>query len=495
MKNFTLTLLFSFFFALANAQSQVFLTGDSLLRDIDLLEKAITEIHPGIYRYNDTTSIAQLFNNLRSKAQSGMTESEFMIALAQTTAKFKCGHTYVNPWNMKASIRNRLFGKEIYLPFGTRVIDYRIFITYNLSEYDNIEVGAEILGINGVSTGDILDSLNTVAKYDGNNQASVGRYLSITEFGTKDWEAFDLYFSLFFPFEDGKVKLKYQNFESARTQEVMIKALSKRARQDRFISKFGDQQLDTDRWSLEFVSPNYAHLKIGTFAIWNWEGFDHKLWFKEAFEKIDSSGYTNLVVDIRDNGGGLGEPRDELMSYLLKDTLKCTNGPRVLIRTTRVDPSLKPYSDTWVKQIFEGLPASTYEPLNDGFYLLKESKECENLIPKKRSFKGNVFILGGPSNVSATFLLLDQAKKNGFGTFVGQTTGGNLQGINGGEYIFFYMPYSGMEVDIPLKYFAYENMPDSGVKPDYPISLTQRNLATNDDPWLRKVDELLNQDQ
>ena len=68
------------------------------------------------------------------------------------------------------------------------------------------------------------------------------------------------------------------------------------------------------------------------------------------------------------------------------------------------------------------------------------------------------------------------------GMFVGRPSGGNQQGINGGDYFFFYLPYSGMEVDIPLKYFAPPtSKPDSGIIPDVIIRESQKQIYEGKD--------------
>ncbi len=67
------------------------------------------------------------------------------------------------------------------------------------------------------------------------------------------------------------------------------------------------------------------------------------------------------------------------------------------------------------------------------------------------------------------------ANTYGFVTFVGSGSGSNLQGINGSQYVFFYLPCSKMEVDIPLIYTQpATSRPDRGVKPDMEVKITQR---------------------
>ncbi|MCS3810253.1 hypothetical protein FHY19_003321 [Xanthomonas arboricola] len=61
---------------------------------------------------------------------------------------------------------------------------------------------------------------------------------------------------------------------------------------------------------------------------------------------------------------------------------------------------------------------------------------------------GRVFVLTSADNSSATFEFARQLQRNGLATLVGQPTGGNLRGINGGAFFFLHLPNSHIEVDL-----------------------------------------------
>ncbi len=456
---------------------------DSLLADITLLEKILTEIHPGIYRYNSPEAINLEFDRLRSRVYEGMTEAAFMKILAQSIKTIRCGHTYLNPWNMNAELRERLFGGRIYFPLGFSILNEQFIVTHNASEASGIRAGAAITSINGISAATILDSLSTIAKVDGNNNSPVAYYLSSNNFSAGHWQAFDLYYPLFFPLEDSRFTIEYQNFGEETTQTVTVEALTKEKREAVMKQRYSNAVSDNNRWSLDVSNPNLAVMRLNTFAIWKWKDFDQAKWFKQAFKTIRQLGIPNLAIDIRGNGGGISEPRNELISYLVPEKLDCSDAGKVLIRTTKVDPVFLPYSRTWNKIIFEGLPPQLYTRYDDTWYELKEEPDCRNIAPKRKGFEGQAFILGGPGNVSSTFTLLKKARHFGFAKFVGQESGGNQQGINGGEYIFFHLPHSKMEVDIPLKFFAPPGeRPDAGVSPEVELTLTRADIALGRDP-------------
>jgi len=477
-----LILIALFIPALSLTAQQRLLQKDSLERDIHLLYRILDEVHPGTYRYMEPEELETVFRQLYNQLPDTIPEGDFMIRLAQTVSKVKCGHTYLNPWNMDGVLRDRLFDREVFFPIGMEVIDGRFFITENVSGHASIERGAEILSLSGVAMATVYDSLQTVAKMDGNNTASVDAYFSV---GAYDWQAFELYYSLFFPATDGKVKMQFRNFGEDTVQEVTLQLLSKTARSTKMNAANSGLSQAGKPWKLTMLDEERALLQIGTFAIWNWKDFNYKTWLKQTFTTLQNTGLKTLIVDIRGNGGGDSDARDELLSYLVKSKLKRKKDTRALIRTTKIPEDLLPYCNTWVEKVKKGLPKWMYKPFDEMYYQLRGGAGNSSITPKKQAFKGQVYMLGNGSNTSATYTMLLLAKTYGFAKFVGSESGGNLQGINGSQYVFFYLPYSKMEVDIPLIYTQpTKRRPDRGVKPDIEVKIMQRDIALGRDPFL-----------
>ncbi|MEM6377666.1 MAG: S41 family peptidase [Bacteroidota bacterium] len=255
-------------------------------------------------------------------------------------------------------------------------------------------------------------------------------------------------------------------------------------------TKYGAAILGKEQWSLDIISEDIAVMRLGTFAIWKWKDFDQKQWFADAFQQLDSLGIEKLAIDIRGNGGGLSDPANELLSYLISDSLKCDDLGKIYIRTTKLNPDLLPFMDLYVEGLKTGLPANMYQAAENDLYELFEPSQCTDIAPQENRFSGETLIFGNSSNVSATFTLLKKANQFGFATYVGQESGGNQQGINGGQYAFFHLPYSKFEVDIPLKYFAPKSeRPDAGVQPKVPIQITQEDIAKGRDPYLNYLEK------
>ncbi|GAB5564237.1 MAG: S41 family peptidase [Winogradskyella sp.] len=467
---------------------QKLLRKDSLINDIELYKLSLESLHPGLYRYNNKKDIDSLFLQFRNNIPSEIYEGDFFLELSRLTSKLKCGHTYLNPWNMQSDLRERLFLGKKYLPLGIRILDGKFFAVENVSENTGIKSGAEILEINGIKADELYSNMMSLSKRDGNNINSINHYLSLDNFQSSQWEAFDMFLSLLDTYRNGEYEIIYQNYLSESSNKCILKALDKEEREAKIAQKYGKDYLDNKRWDLEILNEDLAIMKIGTFAIWEKKNFDYKIWLSDCFSRLEKSKVENLIIDIRGNGGGLTDPANHLISYLISEDLICNKQKKVLIKTVKYNEEILPYITPKIDFLVNGLPDEYYKKYSRELYELLYDGNCIDTKPQLKAFKGKVFIFGNGTNVSATYTLLDKAKEFNFGKYIGDVSGGNLQGINGGEYAFFEMPYSKMEIDIPLKYFYPGVMnTDSGVIPDVEIKYTQKDLANNDDPYLNYV--------
>lgn len=74
------------------------------------------------------------------------------------------------------------------------------------------------------------------------------------------------------------------------------------------------------------------------------------------------------------------------------------------------------------------------------------------------------------------------------GTLVGQSTGGNQRGINGGAFFFLRLPKSQIELDLPLiGSFPVSPQPDQGLTPDVVVTLTLQDIVEGKDPEMAAV--------
>src|SRR5262249_16013410 len=148
------------------------------------------------------------------------------------------------------------------------------------------------------------------------------------------------------------------------------------------------------------------------------------------------------------------------------------------------------YLDTWDWSFKDWGHAATDD--REGFFRMTRFDDDEKgdvITPHGRRFEGRVVVLIGAANSSATFQFAQVVKENRLATLVGQTTGGNQRGINGGAFFFVTLPNSRVEVDLPLvgnfagddrptgHEIPFRRIPDAGIDPDVPVTPSIEDIA------------------
>jgi len=159
------------------------------------------------------------------------------------------------------------------------------------------------------------------------------------------------------------------------------------------------------------------------------------------------------------------------------------------VRYRKVADDLSPYLDTWDTS-FKDWGDQAVEP-NDGFYRLKRYDDDERGTVIKATghpFTGRAYALVDASNSSATFEFAQALQQNRLGTLVGQPTGGNQRGINGGAFFFLRLPNTKIEIDLPLiGFYPMADRPDAGLVPDVLIKARAEDIARGIDTELNAL--------
>lgn len=461
------------------------LNADSLAYEFDILEKAYRELHPGLYRFQDEATMNQLFEEAREQYIQSQNLQEAYLNLQAFTTKIQCGHTYPNFWNQNKEIRQNLFNQADKLPFTFVVVDDKFLIQQNLSDAQ-IPENSWMIAINGISTEEIIQELFKYSRADGANDLKRLYELSIT--GKGRFETFDIFFPMLFPPQNGVYTIQTQEV-NGNTSTFEVQAISRKERKKRLLERFGIEEgsLD-DTWQFRFLEDNTAYLQLGTFSTWqmdlNWKKF-----LKDSFQELQDKQAENLIIDIRGNEGGMAEVWWELLTYLTDESLDLVLD-KELVRYQKVSADIQPFVGSWEKGLLD--ISSRVQPHDERFFEAKDSTaNYLNVKSAKLNFQGKVVILTDAANSSATFYLSKYSKENHLATLVGQTTGGNLMGTNGGSMFFLNLPYSSLELDLPLiGYFPRQVLGNKGITPDVEVPHDVTYYLSEEDEDIQKAIEV-----
>lgn len=453
---------------------------DALAKDFVVLRRAYTELHPGLYRYNTKEQMEANFEQLRLAWTRSKSLSDAYLSLSEFLAKVQCGHSYANFFNQDDTIQKVLFEQKDKVPFTFTWIKDSMVVTRDCSVEKAFPRGTVITSIDGVRTSDILKRLLIYARADGNNKAKRIDYLGVT--GSK-YEAFDIFHPLVFPMKGDKFKFDaflpgYRGMSSIEANAVTME------------SRIQEQTKKVE-WELKTLQPGVAYLPMPSWVMynskWNWKGF-----LKTTFESLVADKVPNLIIDLRGNEGG-DAVGDEIMRYLVKEPVNQAASGRY-VRFQSVPADLRPFLDTWDKSFFELGKAATLGE-NNLFALTKPEDQRTTIRPAEKTYTGKVFVLVGPANSSATFLFASNVKRHKLGTLVGQSTGGNQQGITGGAFFFLRLPNTKLEVDLPLIAQVFpDKQPDAGIEPDVLVEPTVQDVVDGRDRTLEVTLQLAPRD-
>lgn len=428
------------------------LSAEDARRDLRILKRALTELHPGLYRYATAAELDAEFAAADAAVAQGSSRAQMVLLASRIAATVRCGHTWVNRVNQRKDVVEGVFQRADKLPLTLRWLEGRVLVTGSAAP--GVSAGAELLAIDGRPVADVAAALLPYLRADGRHEGALAKRLSQLDTGPNGG-AMDRLFPLVFPPATGRYRLSLREREGAALREVSVNAVSEAAR-DKALPPMAPQ------WSFR-IDGGVAILTLPTFAFWN-SSFKADAFLARTFTAIRNLPY--LVIDLRDNEGGGDAIGRQVLAHLLSAPADLP-GYRVESAYERVPYVLARYLDTWDFGFFDRTGQVKKGP---GRNWLLPDQPGQRVMPVPVSYGGRTIVLVGPQNSSAGFLLARDLQRSGVATLVGEPTGGNLRGLNGGQLAWINLPASGVGVDIPLlAAFAQGEPPDAGVLPDVAV--------------------------
>lgn len=450
-------------------------SSQEMANDIAIVRQAIETLHPGLYRYLTPREATRGFERLANEFTRADDQAGRYLALSRFLATIKCGHSYANVFNQSKANRALLFDRPTRLPFAFLWLGDRMVITADHGSGVNLLPGTEVLRVNGVPVATMLRKLMPYARADGNNDAKRRRLLSVT--GVDELEYFDCFQGLLFEPPRGGVHRLDLRLPNGKTRTTEAKVISLAERQARLPTARAD---NAPLWTWEMRPDGVAVLTMPDWVTyrtkWDWRG-----WLKERLDSLTSA--RGLIVDLRANEGG-EDCGDPIISRFIANDFPLAAESR-LVRFRQTPAELNRYLDTW-DDSFRKLGENA-TPVNERF--LRLERQGSNVIPAiGPRVTVPMVVLIGPQNSSATFQFARRCQKAGIAKLIGEPTGGNLRGINGGAFFFVRLPSSGLEFDLPLiGYFPDESQPDRGVLPDVLVATTAADIGNGRDAQLERA--------
>jgi hypothetical protein len=445
-----------------------------LSSDLPLLRHALTALHPGLLRYQSMADFDRRFAALQAQWRGDVPAGNAYLALARFLATLRCGHSYANFYNQKASVRDSLILSAPRLPLQFRWLGPRMVVTRG---QPGLPPGSEVLALNGVRAARVLAALAPCVRVDGHNEAMRASLLSVE--GIDGIETFDVFHPLVFgPSPRWTVQARLPDGRERRVELEAIDAAQRQAER-RVPAQASD---DTPLWPVDWRADGTAVLRMPGWAVYNTR-WDWRAYLGRTFERLAGEGRRGLVIDLRNNEGGL-DCGDEIIARLIDAPIPYYTHMR-RTRYQRVPAALNPLLDTWDDGFRDWGDAVV--PDGPGWWRFPADAD-RRIEPRGPRFRGRVAVIVDSGNSSATLRFADMMQSRRLGVLVGDTTGGSQRGINGGAFFFTRLPNSGLEFDLPLVgTFARGWRPPTGLRPDIAVPLRPADLAGETDPVLARA--------
>ncbi len=424
----------------------VTLTADQARADVALLRRGLETIHPGLYRYRSRAEIDAAFSRLEAAASAPTTDVHLWRDIAVMLAEIHCDHTKPE---VSVTIDRFRAGHATQLPLRFTFIEGRMMVVSNDGQAGAPPRGAEIVGINGVAVPAVVSVLGTAVAYDGATDASILAKLSAD--GDLTGDDFNEYWPAFYGFP-AQWRLDWKAPRDLRVSHTVVAPISFEAWTALTWpgGVYRDEFYKAIRWR---VAGKKAYLRIDTFVNYR-NPVDATAFLGGFFRTLKSQGVTDLILDLRANGGGSEDVSVALGRYLLP--ARFTWSEPVLLKAVRYG-DLPAHMETW------GDPKALFEPPLDHFTHLPSGwwerhpgadpdDDDESVLPQAVSpdrFTGRLTILTGPRNGSGSTRTIAQLKEKLGATLVGEDSSGSAEGPTAGHIFLLTLPNSGLKVRIP----------------------------------------------
>lgn len=434
-------------------------SAESLRADVVLLKKILEANHPSLYWHTSKDSLDVYFNKAINSITDSLTEVEFRNTVAAVVAQIKCGHTTVrfSADYLKQQPKHRYPQFPLYF----KVWNDSLVVLANANPKDSIlKRGTIVTSINGLNNSTLLNTMFAFINTDGNSNNFKNQLLS---------NNFALWYQTIFGL-DSLYTIEYidSNYQKATTtitnykpvKDTTIKKdttqvvyeLTRRQRKKAALFAKRSLQIDT--------SINTAYIRLTTFSSGGLRKF-----FRKSFKKIKAAKVENLVIDLRENGGGNVGLSTKLTKYLAKQPFK--NGDSVYA-ITRKFPYRKHIKNWWMY----------WFPMN--FFTRKDAEgkfhyrrlEKHYYEPQsKNHFDGNIYLIQGGITFSASTMFIGALKGQENVTIVGEETGGGYYGNSAMHLPTIVLPNSKLRVVLPMYRLVMDKTRPKGrgIMPDIEI--------------------------
>ena len=388
---------------------------EELKADLAYLIQQYEQIHPGLYTYVSRQSISQQVKAIHRQLNRPMTRLEFCRLIIPITASFRDGHTGMNfPRYELASFVQK---GGLVFPYEVSLQGNQLFIKTDYSDNPATPAGTQILSINGIPTQTITQKM---VAYSSGELDSFRQIRAGNNFLRLAWYIFGF---------QSPYQLSIKT-KAGATLHVVQPGLTVSAYETK-VSQTAQKQALDNKYKYSFTLwPEQQAAFFSFNHMDNLPAFESFL--DSMFTTLHQQKTENLIIDMRQNGGGNSALGEALFRYI-------TDKPVAQFVKMDMKISLAVKQKSWYKQM--GLT----DTLSAGQIITNhiEAQRPAPLAKPDLFFRGAVYLLTSNYTFSSANAFVTAFKCYKIGTIIGQETGGVT--IAFGEVVDFKLPNTQLE--------------------------------------------------
>lgn len=398
---------------------------DSIRVELAELFAELSKKHPGFYRYNDKETFDAWIDSTIQSIQEPLDELAILRKAKPIIAKIACLHTGIH---VSAETEAMMNAAPNCLPLALYEEQEKVFVWKKFGDTNTLNIGDQVIGINGRDIADIYKELLTNISMDGYNQS--GKY-KLLQYSFPQW-----YRSIIELTDTFRV-------ETSNGKQHIIAGV----REKELLSY---EDITNEPLSLNIVE-GVAIIRIPSFANSYLEkyGQSFKKEIQKYFIQIREENISKTLIDLRGNSGGSDSNPAWFATQFFSEAFRYWDKIEI------TEPIAQDISG--MTRIYYGKPkkeAGTWRWSDKGLFS-KEFKFTRPQKPAAKPFEGEVYILtdGLCMSSCSDFVAIMQYNKKA--QILGEETGGGYQGNTSG-LIPSEKLACGLVVDIPLlKYYNF----------------------------------------
>ncbi|HEY0954235.1 MAG TPA: S41 family peptidase [Roseateles sp.] len=345
------------------------------------------------------------------------------------------------------------------LPLDLRWTEAGVWVTTSWTESAGIRPGLRLLAIDGEPVARLLRESMSALGHDGSIPTGVMRDLDGAGYArVRQW------------MRGGATSYRLRLQDGAgQVSEVVVQGMAASA------APAGALPARSPLATLDWLDEHTARLTVPSFSNRRYReaGSDYQALIDSLFATLRARGARQLILDLRDNGGGSEGNENLLFSHLVQQPMRKyaaveARGAEVSVRDAQ--------GRRYAAEVYDAAELKQQQRLPTGA-LARRNQPPLGLMshwqPRPEVFDGRLIVLAGGNTFSGAAELSSMLHHARRGLFVGEEVAGAHAGNTSGYRWELTLPHSRMQLQVPLLRFrlAWDELPlGRGVPPHCPVA-------------------------